>query len=142
MYQLGEENRDYAKPVAVSVKGQMKRSIVGVRTFTGVIDIEGEYIPVPEKNRELKLTLSNNDGAYLHYSYIQNGQLKSFTYGNLFVNDDFSKIAITKYTKTDPNNFGWNSGDGYMISAPAQNRDDALGISNELLKDYSINTLK
>ncbi|WP_018759013.1 hypothetical protein [Paenibacillus terrigena] len=135
MYQLGEENKDYVKPVAVSVNGKMKKSILGVRTFTGVIDIEGEDIPVPSENRKLELRFSENGEAQLLYRYIINGNIKHFSYGIIFINDDSNKIAIMKYQAT-PNGRGWNGGDGYMISTPAQNRDEALEISNELLDDF------
>lgn len=137
MYQLGEENKDYVKPAAVSVNGKMQKSILGVKTFKGVIDIEGENIPVPEENRELELRFSEHGEAQLFYRYIKSGNFKQFLYGIIFINNDFSKIAIMKYqANPDDNGGGWNGSNGYMISAPAQNRDEALKISNELLDDF------
>lgn len=36
---------------------------------------------------------------------------------------------------SDSSRSGWNSGDGLMISAPAKTRQEALAISNFLMKD-------
>lgn len=136
MYQLGEVHKDEVSPTAISVHGELKRSILGVRTFQGTIDIEGENIPVPEENRELELRFSKQGETQLFYRYFNNGSIKQFLYGILFINKDFSKIAIMKYQRNPDGNGGsWNGGDGYMISAPAQNREEALEISNELLDD-------
>lgn len=140
MFQLGEVHKDKLNPTAISVHGELKKSIRGVRTFQGTIDIEGENIPVPEENRKLELRFSKQGETQLFYRYFDNGSFKQFLYGILFINKDFSKIAIMKYQRNpDGHGGGWNGGDGYMISAPAQNREEALEISNELLDDTYAN---
>lgn len=135
LYQLGEENSDFVKPDTIFVNGKMKKNIKGVRTFTGIIDIKGENIPVPEEHRQLKITLSEYGEAVLFYTYNEKGQPKHFAYGNIFVNDDFSKLTILKFTKDarNPDQSGFDGRSGYIISAPAQKRDDALEITNELI---------
>lgn len=53
-------------------------------------------------------------------------------YGTMFANDDFSKIAIMN-TSTQ------KQGDlvtPLMLSGPATNQEEALSISEELMKDY------
>lgn len=140
MYQLGEENNEFAKQVAVQVNGKMKRSMDGVRTFAGMIDIEGEIIPIPEDGRQLELTFGQRGYSPLVYFYAKNGNTDMFTLGGIFVNANFSKFTIQKYEiqqiSATSRSGSWNSNDGMMISVPAQTRDEALRISNELMKDH------
>jgi len=138
MYQLGDDNRDNITKIAVTIDGKMKKSLAGVRTFTGVIDIEGEDIPVPEEMRELKITFRKDGEGQMLYRLYENGTVKHFSYGSIFINEDLSQMAIMKYSKenSDGPSGSWNSGNGYMIAAPALNRDDALEVANELMHDY------
>lgn len=141
LYQLGEHNRDAVKPVTVRIDGEVRKKLNGTKTFKGTIDISGENIPVPEIYRELNLSLGKQDGSLIIYSYIENEQPQHFPYGHIFANDDFSKITITKFAGEDGGaanggSKGWNGKDGFMISAPARSKDEALSISNELMKVY------
>lgn len=140
MYQLGEENREFGKYIAININGKLKRSIDGTRTFEGVIDIDDEMIPIPKDGRNLKLTFDQFGQAMLTYSYVGSGRSEMFSYGGIFINHNFSKFTIWKYDiqVISPNERkgSWSAGNGYMISAPAQTRDDALRISNELMSDY------
>lgn len=142
-YQLGEENKDMSKPVVVHIEGKMKRSLWGVVNFKGTIDVEGEEIPVPVAHRELNITLGKDLIGVITYSYIAEDKWWLYSYGNIYANRDFSKVAIAVYKKndgndTDPNSTsgGWTGEDGLMIAAPAKDRTDALEVTNELMEDY------
>lgn len=132
MFQLGEDNSDHVKQVTININGKVQRNIVGIKTFKGFIDIEGETIPVPEQQRELELRLGKYGEAIIVYTYIVNGVPNTYSYGGIFVNNNFSKIAIWK---NDSNGY-WDGNNGFMISAPANNRTEALGIANELMEKY------
>ncbi len=139
-YQLGEENKDMSRPVAVYIEGKMERSLRGVVSFKGTIDVEGEEIPVPVDQRELNITLGKDLLGVITYAYFDEGKPWLYSYGYIYTNRDFSKVAIAVYKRndsndTDPNSTGggWTSGDGLMIAAPAKDRTDALEVSNELM---------
>ncbi|WP_274362085.1 hypothetical protein [Paenibacillus thermotolerans] len=134
LYQLGEQNRDTVKPVTVQIKGETRKKLNGMKSFKGTIDISGENIPVPEKYREINRSFDMQGGALLAYAYSDGGQIKHFLYGTMYVNDDFSKVTITKLVDEDGESKVWTGDDGFMITAPAQSKDEALSITNELMK--------
>ncbi|QHW33185.1 hypothetical protein GZH47_21960 [Paenibacillus rhizovicinus] len=136
-YQLGEGNRDYV-PTILLINGTVRKNLKGVRTFIGTIDIQGEAIPVPKAHRQLHIKLSKHGEAVLLYAYNDKGQPKMFTYGTLIVNDDFSKFTILKLaSNARTGQSGFDGRDGHVISAPALQREDALEITNELMR-YSL----
>lgn len=61
--------------------------------------------------------------------YEEDGEL--YTYGEAFIGINLVNLTICVQDEQD----GWNSEDGFMVSAPAKNRFEALKISNELMKD-------
>jgi hypothetical protein len=74
------------------------------------------------------------------YINFENGTPQMYPYGIIFINKDFSKVSIMKYQDdkdgADTSTRGWGAEDGLMISAPANNRKQALEISNELMGKY------
>jgi hypothetical protein len=95
---------------------------------------------VPEDQRELELNLGEHGQAHLIYAYVEQGKLRTYSYGQIFINEDFSQFTIRKYeieeTTAYSSRGSWNPEDGYMLSAPAQNREEALSISNELSGEF------
>ena len=135
-YQLGTENSDYIEPVSISVNGEMKKSITGVRTFTGTIDIEDEIIPVPEIARDLEIKFDEDGSGTIFYAYVDNNGMPQHYYlGDILVSDDFSELTIMVSTKDGDSSWGWNGANGTMITAPASSRDEALEISKRLMED-------
>jgi hypothetical protein len=55
--------------------------------------------------------------------------------------DEFT-IIVLEENKEKRGSSSWSSKDGLMISAPASSRNEALGISNKLMKDILVNELK
>lgn len=49
---------------------------------------------------------------------------------------------MNKITICIDKNNGWNSGDGYIISAPSKSRVETLGITNNLLSKYLANKIQ
>ncbi len=137
-YQLGDENKDFEEPIYINIDGKLQKSLTGSKTFTGTIDIHGEKIPVPLDQRELVIKFQEDGAGHIIYSYIENGIPGTYGYGTLYINKDFSEVTITTYERDEVNTSkgGWTSEDGFMITAPAITRAEALEISNKLMKDY------
>ncbi|MEH6938379.1 hypothetical protein V7056_11020, partial [Bacillus sp. JJ664] len=72
------------------------------------------------------LIILNNDSNWLDFT----------TYGTLYIGNDFSQFTILIFEKESKGSNGWSAGDGIMISAPAKSREEALSISNHLMKDF------
>jgi len=83
---------------------------------------------------ELKRYRSFNAYA-LTYPFIENGKPRIYSQGTLFVNDDFSKIAIA-LIEHEADQGHWGADDGLMIAAPALNREEAVVLSNEVMREY------
>ncbi|MEQ6378755.1 hypothetical protein RZN25_18300 [Bacillaceae bacterium S4-13-56] len=62
-------------------------------------------------------------------------------YGYLYANRNLSEITIAEARK-DGNGRSWFSSNGWMITAPAENKESALEISNKLMKKVLFSKLK
>jgi hypothetical protein len=135
-YQLG--NEEVVEKVTIKIDGKFKRSLTGERTFKGTIDIEGEDIPVPLEERTLELVFNDNNMGSIVYSYVENAVPRLYSYGFIFINEDFTQFTIAKYEKDVGEDFGgtWTSSDGLMITAAANTREQALSISKKLMSGY------
>lgn len=135
-YQLGADHQDFAKLVTIQVKGTLQNSLTGTKTFKGTIGIEGEDIPTPEEQKQLAITFDNRNLGILMHPNPPNYKPPYLSFGAIYINDDFSQFSINISVKDElnPGYRHWNSGDGFIISAPAQNRSQALKVSNEVMK--------
>lgn len=138
-YQLGNDNKDYIRPVTIEVVGTLQRSLTGVKTFKGKINIEGETLPIPEHERKLTITFGKNTPGLMIYNSYEKDTPPFYTYGDIYINNDFSEISICVYQHegSDPAKLAsgsWSGVDGLVISAPAHNRAEGLAISSELMK--------
>jgi hypothetical protein len=140
-YQLGEANMSKAKPVVLVIEGRLKRSLFGNPSFKGEIFVEGEQIPVPWDQREVSIRFDGDGYAPLSYFTVMDGSPACYTYGNLFVNRDFSAFTISKFARDTPDSShaGWSSEDGFMVTAPAATRAEAIELSNELMRSIMRN---
>jgi hypothetical protein len=138
-YQLGAENMEYEQPAIMHINGTLQKSLTGSRTFKGTINIEGETLPVPEDQREITVQFDANGQGIISYVYFDDGRPGVYAYGAIFINDDISKVSISAFGKdTHDNREGWTAADGFMITAPARDRTEALNIANVLMKDYML----
>lgn len=136
-YQLGIENKDFVKPVTIDLKGTLEKSITGIETFKGTIAIEGESITTANESRELEIDFDTRGGGLMYY-FQNEWNPPLLIYGTMFIGKDLSEFTITVWIRDEPNSGSgsWSGGDGFMISAPAHNRDEALAISNRLMKTF------
>ncbi|GAE37288.1 hypothetical protein [Halalkalibacter akibai] len=137
-YQLGKD--EIIRNIAVQIDGTLQKSLLGKRTFKGEIKIEGEDFVVPANQRQLELTFSKADNrGFLNYGYVDDeANPKVYSYGVIYMNPDFTEFTIAKYEKDHEEDFGgsWSGADGFMITAPADDRASAITISNRLMKNF------
>ncbi|WP_188207500.1 hypothetical protein [Alkalibacillus aidingensis] len=135
IYQLGSDTE--GKKVKIEVNGELKNAIFAKNQFEGFISTNGEKIPPNHALQDtVILDLEEQLGGLLIYT-IQNERGESILqYGELHQHDEFKEILITKF----PEDGSWNVEDGTIIAAPANNKDEALTIANEIID--STNPLK
>jgi hypothetical protein len=144
-YQLGPENSNNVQPETVSIKGTWSRKLNGLRTFKGTITFAHDTIPVPEESRETTISFDRNGYGPIMYAFFETSSSgvampRTYSYGVLFANSDFSSVTYLKMREVvakDGSTGGeWNGGDGLMYAGPATTREQALMISNELMQKH------
>lgn len=140
-YKLGTENKDIANPITFHMKGYVTRSLAGEQMYNGILDIDGLDIPVSEEFKKITMSFTNNSGWVIYY-YFNKGTNQTFDLGMLKSNDDLVEFTLLIYEQKISKVHGtsmytgssWSPKDGIMIAAPATNREEALRISNKVLK--------
>ena len=153
-YQLGAEGKNASTEQAtVVIQGKLYTNLKSERIFKGEVNILGEQIPVPADQRNLEIHFADEGWgvmAYPYFHYDQRGAtVGSGTYTShmLFANKDFSHVTLLLNISDNKNlaqkpedgveqTVIWNSSNGYMISAPASTREEALALSNKLMYKY------
>ncbi|WP_094094251.1 hypothetical protein [Paenibacillus physcomitrellae] len=136
-YQLGEEHADYARPVQVRIEGEIQRRLTKPPIFTGKMDT-GEVNgvnPFQQDIPHLKVRLSRSDPDWLQSIRLDQGQIQRRMIGSLYSTPTMNQLTITLMHDNQGEETGWSSSDGFMISAPAHTREEALEISKALMKD-------
>lgn len=123
-YQLG--NTEFQKLTNISFDGWYYDRVFKKDCFVGTFTVGDKVFPnVKGTERELLMTYDKTKGTY-------------YTLGEVIIGNYCKEITICLFEPKA----GWNSGDGKMISAPATNRLEALGISNRLMQKRLINALE
>lgn len=133
-YRLGDDSASLEQPLNVRIEGKAYKSITGQRTFKGIIDLdmEGLDIPIPDNQRKLEISIDKHNRGMLQYSDTENGMALPHFVGELYVNKEFSKVAIALLDHEEGRG-GWSGDSGAMIAAPASSRTEALEVSNALM---------
>ncbi|WDL95897.1 hypothetical protein [Alicyclobacillus sp. ALC3] len=133
-YQLGT-NRNKVVPVKITLHGKLQRSLNGHLKYRGSFVVTGGTVPNPDNQRTADIHFDSNGQGLIVYGYwTKAGTPVNHIYGAMFMTDAFKTLTIEAFTPAGSNNKSWNGGDGFMITAPAQTRSQALSISNELMK--------
>ncbi|QHW33789.1 hypothetical protein GZH47_25315 [Paenibacillus rhizovicinus] len=136
-YQLGTEG--VIENIQVHIDGKLKKHLNGKRTFRGVVDFEGSKVPRIPKDREKLQLIYNGHNFTTIFSGFRviddKGRIASdmLTYGLAYVDDKFSEFTIN--VMGDDNQ--WNPTNGYRITAPAKNRQEAMKMSQELIDTFN-----
>ncbi|MWC29979.1 hypothetical protein [Paenibacillus sp. MMS18-CY102] len=144
-YQLGTDGaKAGTESATVVIHGVSRMSIWGDRTFKGRVTVVGENIPVPEDQRELEIRFMRDGYGPMTYVYWErvNGHTvgKIYGYHTIFANKDFSEVTLLVLSPVKLANGeegkSWNGDNGFMITAPTSNREDAVALSNKLMHGY------
>lgn len=107
--------------------GKLSDPIIGSKRFKGRI-IYGEEI------YETNLTFKNNRADI----FVFEGKTKSNqVLREIYIDDNFEKIAITIHEKTSYNTMSWNSNSGLVFVTPASDITEGLNIYEPLYKGYN-----
>ncbi|WP_127533126.1 hypothetical protein [Paenibacillus kobensis] len=146
-YRLGEEGaKAGTEQATVFIKGKSRMTWKGKRIFRGEVGIVGEDIPVPEDQRRLTIHFDDKGMGAMSYAYFDydrpggTAHPRTYRYHTLFANKDYSEITLLlmmpRGGNTDTSSKWWSGEDGFMLSAPANNREEALVVSNQLMRKY------
>lgn len=134
-YQLGT-SRNKVVPVKITLHGKLERTLNGHLIYHGSFIVTGGTIPNSDNQRAADIHFDSNGQGIIVYGYwTKTGTPVNHVYGAMFMTDAFKTVTIEAFTPAGSNNKGWNEGDGFMITAPARTRSQALRISNRLMKE-------
>lgn len=134
MYRLGDAN--YLENVKISIQGNISKGLLKGDKF------EGDILIGDEKLTKISMKFDDFDRGNLFYYDENVGEYR--TYGDLISNNmknEFT-IIVLEENEEKSGSSSWSGKDGLMISAPASSRDEALDISNKLMKEILVNELK
>lgn len=116
-YKLGVDNSKSEESV-LKLKGTGRNNSEGELWFQGVFEIDGkEYNLIYETGGTNILSYASSAGY-------------TKTYGQVFINNDFSSVSINIIEN------GWSNEDGSMLTYPSETKAEGLEIANKLMKDY------
>lgn len=121
------ENDSYEEQTDITVKGYITKGLLQGDRFEGSITIGEKELP------KLDMRFSDNYGAPLLYYDEASGDYRS--YGQIYMDNSREKISISIFEPKDQKGKqSWSSKDGLVISAPANNINEAIEITNELIR--------
>jgi hypothetical protein len=123
-YQAG--SNENVESVKVYVEGKLRKRLFNKgNEFSGKVimdDIHFDYLVS-------SLKFDNKGLGLLEYRQSSNMNL----YGNMLISGMFKNITIQIFEKDNGGN-SWDSTAGWLISAPCNNREEAVVVSNVLIK--------
>ncbi|WP_138417279.1 hypothetical protein [Aquibacillus sediminis] len=142
-YQLG--NEEVREQIKMRIDGRLRNPLFGKTRFDGTVEFEGEEVPrVPEDRGELELWFEDGYGSVVSFGRTRaDGVLEPsiYYYGTVYSDNDFSQFTIAVYSRDteDEDRGSWSAADGLMITAPAEDREQALKINQQLFNQYEKN---
>ncbi len=127
MYRIGDSS--YTENLIIIMDGYFSKGFLKGDRFQGTITI-GE-----KRLSKIDMRFDSINRGYL-FSY-EEGDYTG--YGTMFISKRLEKLTIGVYDElNDKGEKTWTSRDGLMISAPALSREEAVQISNSLMKNMLI----
>lgn len=120
-------NMDSATPVQIKIDGVYKKGYFGnPHTFKGIMLIDGKqcYATYGFGNR-------GDQYAFNEYkmSQIESDSFKGF----IVIEDMMKKININIFEPSESGDMHFSYGNGWLISGPCSNRDEAVALSKQLI---------
>ncbi|SHI75160.1 hypothetical protein [Lutispora thermophila] len=113
-------NREDVVPITISINGTYRPSKDGGIAFEGTIDVEDQRFDFT------KMTLIINKDRMA-------GLKNSDTVLHAYFGDKLEKIMIKIFEPNESGVYSFSSADGWMISAPSKDWNEAVQLANELL---------
>ncbi|KOP67463.1 hypothetical protein AMS62_21110 [Bacillus sp. FJAT-18019] len=135
-FSLGEDHNQDSAPVKIEIDGMLQRTWKGHQQFEGSIQVISDTETQANAGKHTKVIFNLSGGGVLIYDDFVDGTLKLESYGLIFMKDNFSSVAIAKYTPENGQTKSWYAHNGLMIAGPTSNREDGISLSNKLLADF------
>ncbi|WP_055666211.1 hypothetical protein [Desnuesiella massiliensis] len=126
IYRLGDKS--HSENIQINIEGWISNRFFRSPSFKGTIFI-GE-----KKLSDINMKFDKNNKADIFYFDEASGEYRSYGF---IVAKNIRKqftVGISEAKNPDDSAKHWSSKDGLMLSAPANNRDEALEISKNLMK--------
>ncbi len=126
IYRLGDSN--YSEKIKVSINGYLSKGLIRGDKFQGILIIGDKQLS------KINIRFDSADKDDLLYFDENTGDFTS--YGQIYSSDIKKGLTISVFEQCGQKEGvrRWSSKDGLIISAPANNRNEALDISNKLMK--------
>ena len=111
------EDKEYEQELTVKFVGYKKFRLFNGNLFTGKIIIGDNEYDLVELETGTTLSFMGRDTDIMDF----------VTIGSVVMNNSMTSITINEYIDGS-----WSSKDGFVISGPAANRDEAVLVSQEL----------
>jgi hypothetical protein len=122
-YRIG--NEDYSDAVTITIKGVYYKSLFKDDSFEGSISIDKYSFTKDLSLLPIKLIKGK---ASMYYT-------KDHSLGELFCSDKLQELLITVREPIGSNSQSWNSKNGLIITAPANNRQQAQDVIEHFQKN-------
>ncbi|MCK5811692.1 MAG: hypothetical protein KAG94_02225 [Clostridiales bacterium] len=135
----GEKNDETFEYVLLHFDGRFQKAFLTQASFVGYVVLESNG-DVAEG--EVNIRFHPELGGYLVFystdSSVQNN------IGSIFIDSNFKQVTITVAEPVEGNlsRIHWSSDDGLIICAPASTREEAIIMSNDLMKNYLENKME
>lgn len=129
-YRLGDKT--YSENIQINIEGWLSNRFFRSPSFKGTIFIGDKKL----SNTSLKF----NKGNYADILYFDEASGEYRSYG-FMVTKNIRKqftVGISEAKNSDDSAKHWSSKDGLILSAPANNRDEALRITKDLMNVFWI----
>lgn len=136
MYRLGESA--YSEKIRISFEGYLSRRLLKGDKFQGTINIGDKKLTM------IKMEFSNKNGAFTKdRADVQHADVQYYVdslgeykiYGKMISSDIKEMFSIIVLEPSITGGYTWSTANGVVISAPSNNRIEALDISHKLMKD-------
>ncbi|WP_020616451.1 hypothetical protein [Paenibacillus daejeonensis] len=130
-YRLGQEHEAFEQQVQVLIEGKVYKRFLNTKRFEGSVDIQGLENVAALEMKTVQFTLDHDNSGLLIYRSFENGMPTNYLLGVIYFSTTYDQATIALQ-----NQGNWNPENGFMLSAPASDRTEALEVSNKLMATY------
>jgi hypothetical protein len=126
---------EYSEKVTVTMKGKYYRYLFRTNYYEGTLKIKGAGSDFYIYNDEVRFEFKDSD-CRVHNS-LPYGEYDEKLVHELLWNGSFDTLVFKVYEIMGASNeiTSWDSNTGYIITAPAKDRESAIKATNKVLKD-------